>query len=203
MKTKANITKIIRISLSICLTAFCIFHLCSCSFSEDYDEFDENTEGIVDVKTIVDYYGDNKENSYYSLAAGNRIKVIKPFDGDEIEIYTADSSCFEAYIDRKKNKVLNKLVEESLTDKHDNEVKITPVLKDMFKQISKLEHDLMVVQILKDGDEYFAYVELNVNLWTPCTLYYYNKDTSELVELYEFDNERVTDLKIRNLDLIK
>lgn len=203
MKTKANVTKIIRISLSICLTAFCIFNLCSCSFSEGYDEFDENTEGIVDVKTIVDYYGDNKENSYYSLATGNRIKVIKPFNGDEIEIYTADESCFKAYIDRKKNKVLNKLVEEGLTDKNNNEVKITPVLKDMFEQISKLEHDLMVVQILKDGDEYFAYVELNVNLWTPCTLYYYNKDTSKLVELYEFDNERVIDLKIQNLDLIK
>jgi hypothetical protein len=58
------------------------------------------------------------------------------------------------------------------------------------------------MELIKDGSEYFVYIELNVNWWSPCTLYYYNQDTSKLVELYTFDDEQVTALKIRDLSLI-
>lgn len=56
------------------------------------------------------------------------------------------------------------------------------------------------MKIFKLDDEYFVYAELNVNLWYPCTLYYYNQEISELIELYKFDDEEITGIKIHSLD---
>ena len=62
-------------------------------------------------------------------------------------------------------------------------------MDDIFKKIALLEHDLLTVRIFDISGEYFVYVELNVNLWTPCSLYYYNQDSRELIQLFEFSNK--------------
>ena len=49
---------------------------------------------------------------------------------------------------------------------------------------------------------YFVYVELNVNLWTPCTLYYYAPRESRLYEVDRWDNMEVIGIHIRDMQRI-
>ncbi len=209
MKTKTNITKIIRISLSICLTAFCIFYLCSCSFSEGYDKFDENTEGIVDVKTVTSSYDEQKDKYidtyfYYSFASQERIKEIEPFTGDKLKRYYVNRDCFYEYYDKRTDKYINRIANIAVMDKNENEVKITPEIKSIFKAIEKLkiEHNILYIEIIKDGKDYFVYYELNVNWWLPCNLYYFDKENTKLIKIYTLDREKVSAIRIRNLSLL-
>ncbi len=99
--------------------------------------------------------------------------------------------------------MLNHLIHTELTDKNGNKVEITPIISSIFEETAKLEHDIMRMEIIKDKEEYFVFVSLNVNLWTPCTLYYFNQNSSKLIELYTFDYEIVTGIKINDLNTLK
>ena len=50
-------------------------------------------------------------------------------------------------------------------------------------------------QVDIDG-EYFVYVEFNVNLWSPNSIYYYNQPSDKLIELYTFNAEDVQGIHI-------
>lgn len=73
----------------------------------------------------------------------------------------------------------------------------------ILRRVAELEHDLILVEILDTGSDAFVHVGLNVNLWSPYKLYYYNEEADELVELHTWDGERVTGLRVRNPDLLK
>ena len=47
---------------------------------------------------------------------------------------------------------------------------------------------------------YFVYVEKNVNLWSPCALYYYDREAKRLTELYTWDDEKVVGIRMISAD---
>lgn len=185
--------------------------LSACTFNAD-------RESVIDVITLkgdydINYYNDigdsarnvgideqGGETGYYAVSKRSDIKGISAFTGDDITIYTAVSDAYESYIDPERNEVLNCLKKKELFDLNGNRVEMTPILSDIMEQIADLEHDMLLVQIFEDGGAYFVYVELNVNWWSPCRLYYYHQDSKQLKEICTFDRERIISLRIRDFE---
>ena len=183
--------------------------LSACSFNVD-------RESVIDVITLksdydINYYYDfddparndgidqqGGETAYYAVSKRSDINGISAFAGDDITIYTAVSDDYESYIDPERSEVLNRLKKKELFDLNGNSVELTPILSDIMEQIADLEHDMLLVQIFEDGGAYFVYVELNVNWWSPCRLYYYHQDSKQLKEICTFDRERIIGLRIRD-----
>ena len=84
-----------------------------------------------------------------------------------------------------------------LKDENNKICELTDVTRDIYEEVVEtFEHDCFKVEIFQIDDEYFVYAELNVNLWSPCCLYYYNQTTKKLIELYTFDDEGINGIHI-------
>ncbi len=190
---------------SLLLSAVCIFSLSGCSLFSPH--FDTKTRSVLFVKTSHEEYSDTANTvtySYYAVSPSQDTEPIESvrFTADEVKRCHA-ASCFASYIDHAENQVKNRLVKGKITDDHDETVPITPILSSILQKTAELGHDMITVDIIEDGDEYFVYTELNVNWWSPCCLYYYDQSQDSLRELYTFDNEELVSIEIRNLDLIR
>jgi hypothetical protein len=73
----------------------------------------------------------------------------------------------------------------------------------IFHRIAELEHDLFGIRFIETGGQIFVFLKLNVNLWTPCCLYWYDCEADALVLLHEWDAEEVVGLRLRNITLAK
>ena len=189
--------------------------------------FDTETQAAVDIITVADfdisYYNDVyiKENDkdfdfeprepgkkkYYAVGMPDlsfvyhRIEEISAFESDDAEFYTVVSGGIIDTDDKYGNRIY-KVVDKSLYDEKGKIIEMTDELSNVFDSILELEpHEMFLCQIIKDGDEYFVYNELNVNWWYPCELYYYNKESHSLIMLCQLDGERIIDIKIKNLNL--
>lgn len=198
MKHKKTLT----VSLLVLSTAVFLLIAWYRLTTTSYDSFDIGSEGLICVKTQQIYQADDTETApqYYAIADHERYKPCDPFEPDESTVYNVPLGCFCSYIDHEKNKVLNRLDHVAITDEHGNPLKPSQVINDIFKQVAALEHDLLKVRIIDISGEYFVYVELNVNLWTPCSLYYYNQENHELIRLYEFSDRETLELYIVSVD---
>ena len=185
-----------RFFLSVLLLIGVLAVASSCTCTQPFDEF-EPEEGLVDVQTQTQ--GDPEMTTHqYMLASQKRIKPIAQFIPDEAAFYDVPNDCFESYI--MDNKVLNRLLKMELSDLNGKSVEITENIEGIFKCIEQLEHDLWRIRIIKSGELYFVYVELNVNLWSPCALYFYNSAEKRLVELYTWDGQEVIALHVRSIE---
>lgn len=119
------------------------------------------------------------------------------------KLYYVPSECFDAYIDRAQNKVLNRLVSVAVTDGNGTPLEAPAVLPDIFAQIATLEHTLFDIRILDVSSEYFVFLKLNVNLHTPCELYYYNQQIGKLIELYSFNDRELLGLHVMSVERLK
>lgn len=207
-----NLFKII-ISIILCLSVITLglfsfaFHTIINSINRITDENTiENPELVMDIQTQPYYHDHNRDNHntkdicYYSLTTDGKANETEPFTPDEMEIFSVPVyQCFEWYSIEFENKNYTYISEMILKDEDGNDVEITPIISDIFKETLAIDHDIFAMKIFKVDDEYFMYAELNVNLWYPCTLYYYNQEMSRLVELYNFDDEEIIGIKIHNL----
>ena len=85
------------------------------------------------------------------------------------------TNCFESYINRDKNEVLNKINQENfnifIESNQDSE------LVDIINEIANLKHDLFDVKIIcTEKDNYYVSVYLNTNWICPSDLYIYDKN---------------------------
>ena len=160
--------------------------------------FDPNTMGVVDV-IVVDHHGDDDTPHYYNIGAGRVKQECELFEPDNMTVYTVDHNGLESYIDRSKNKVLNRLLYIRIEDAQGNEITPTPLMEAAVTCAAGLEHDIMELHIFQLGEEIFLQTELNVNWWCPCELYWYDQKKDRLVELYTFDGLEVVGMRIRDL----
>ena len=134
------------------------------------------------------------------IAKYQQTMECEAFEADPWIVYNVPRDCFESYL--SNNKVLNRLVYVAVKDEDDNICETPAVINDIFKQIEHLEHDLMTIRIYNVKDEFFVYVELNVNWWTPCSLYYYNQLNKRLIELKTFSNRSIEGIKILSTTIL-
>ncbi len=176
-------------------------------------DFDVETEGILDVIVISRpshlSAREETETRYYSLANHRRIRSTEAFESDQMTILTVPNTCFESYIDRtnrvfgRTTAVRNRLDHMALEDEDRNPVAVSAEQAKIFQHIAELEHDLFHIRFIETGGETFVYLELNVNLWTPCCLYWYDRETDALILLHEWDDEEVVGLRLRNITLAR
>lgn len=134
----------------------------------------------------------------------NKSKKSKKADYNQFahtnnKIYSI-SNCFESYIDRDKNEVLNKINQENynLFLKSNND----PELLNIINEISNLKHDLFDVKIIyTENCNYFVSIYLNTNWICPSDLYIYDKNTKKLKLIFETYNELIIDINENNINI--
>lgn len=172
---------------------------------DSFDIFDVEKEGIVDVIVIArtSNMSNRKvsETRYYSLASGGRICLSEAFEPDAAAVYTVPNDCFVSYIDSGRNRILNRLDHMALVDEARNQVPVSEMHARIFQRIAELERAVLDIRLIETGGQTFVYLELNVNLWTPCCLYWYDRDADALVLLHKWDAEEVIGLRLRNIAL--
>ena len=134
----------------------------------------------------VNKYGNSKKIDYTEFVeTNNRIYSI--------------TNCFESYIDRDRNEVLNRINQEYcdtfLEDNKDSE------LLHIINEIANLKHDLFDVKIIHtDKDNYYVSVYLNTNWICPSDLYIYDKNEKKLKLIFETCNEFILDINENNFN---
>ncbi|MBR3003001.1 MAG: hypothetical protein IKF38_05550 [Clostridia bacterium] len=138
------------------------------------------------------------EESCYKV---NKYGKSKKIDSNEFaqvnnKIYSI-TNCFESYIDRDKNEVLNIINQENcnifLEDNKDSE------LLNIINEIANLKHDLFDVKIIHtEKDNYYVSVYLNTNWICPSDLYIYDKNEKKLKLIFETCNETILDVNENN-----
>lgn len=134
------------------------------------------------------------EKYYYKLNIYGYSKKV-----DNIE-FTEDSNknylitdCFESYIDRDKNEVLNKINNENYNKFIENNDDSN--LINIINEIAKLKHEMIYVKIINtQSNNYYVVTYLNTNWICPSDLYLYNKQTQELQLIFEKCNECILDV---------
>ena len=134
--------------------------------------------------------------SYYEVNDRKYERKANKFEYENNETITFQN-CFESYIDRNKNKVLNKRMEEcKILDSNNSEMESDETIENIINLISDLEHDIMKAKAIKVEENYYVVVALNVNLWSPYDLYKY--ENNKLRKLYTFDDEDIIGIKERD-----
>jgi len=165
--------------------------------------FDAEKHGVVDV-IVKNHHGEDDTLYYYNISGDGKAQQTDPFVPDAMTVTRIDRSSLESYIDRGQNKVLNRLQEVYVCDDNGNRIPNTdPLVDAVMHQAAKLEHDIMELRMLQTGGETFLYTELNVNLWCPCELYWYDPVEDRLVELYTFNELEVVGLRVRDVGRVK
>ncbi len=219
MFTKNRCKKIASLFIALSLLTLCLINLSGCQslFSklsnETNNDTNENIELVMDIQThpneednSLDNDDNNADICYYSLTTDGKVTEAEPFTPDEMEIFTVPvNRCFNEYTiefgnSNHTHRNYTYISDMILEDEDGKNVEITPIISDIFKEALAIGHDMFEMKIFKLDDEYFVYAELNVNLWYPCGLYYYNQEASKLIKLYEFDDEEITGIKIHSLD---
>lgn len=138
------------------------------------------------------------QESCYKVNAYGKAKKIDSNEFAEAnnKIYSI-TNCFESYIDRDKNEVLNKINQENcnlfLEDNKDTE------LLNIINEIANLKHDLFDVKIIcTEKDNYYVSVYLNTNWICPSDLYIYDKNEKKLKLIFETCNETILDVNENN-----
>lgn len=134
--------------------------------------------------------------NYYEVNDKGKRRKVDEFEPDKMEEFTVNN-CYKSYI--SNNKVLNELTLDTciIEDNTGNAIEITEEFKKIVEKVSNINHDIFKNKILKINNEYYVVVELNVNLWSPYRLYYYDRGKDELKHLYTFDGEDIIGLKIK------
>lgn len=138
---------------------------------------------------------DTKELEYYEIndkMSARRIDEFKVSDGKIIQV----KDCFDFYINHDMTNTLT-LDSCTLIDNNGEYLEISNELETIVKEISKIDHDILNTKIFTIENDYYVVIELNVNIWSPYRLYYFDKGKNKLREIYTFDNKDIIGIKLK------
>ena len=149
--------------------------------------FDPETEGVVDV--IV-----RKDDAVrcYAVSSDGRVQEAAPFTGDDLSVCRSEVGHVEIFDENGELSV-------TMMDEAGEPVDITPEIAAVLRAAGKIDHWIWHCRVLQTGGAYFLYVELNVNWWDPCELYWYDPVRDGLVKLCSFDGWETVGLRVRDL----
>lgn len=171
--------------------------LCACTSTETEILFDEASQGLVSV--ILRDYNDGTIH-YDTVGPDGLRQPTQPFESDPLEILTAADGCFETFRNENTGNFCNALIRVSVLDENGQPAEVTESIRRIFELAAQNEqHEILKLRVLHQGELCFATVELNVNIWLPHKLYYYDPVSDALTELYTYDATQVIGLKVLNL----
>lgn len=146
---------------------------------------------------------ENREIKYINIYTDREDADIEKFTPDDVKVYTADIDDFNSQIaggTKIKVSLVRNLVYEgkSSAASDDNDPvhadeTVTAVMKAV---CDSEEHEIFELSVWQDEDRYFAFYDLNVNLWTPCKLVEYDPSSGTLTELGEWDNVDLLNIRL-------
>ena len=182
--------------LLIAFMAFSIL-LTGCNSNEPEILFDEAAEGIVSV--ILEDTNDGTIH-YDTIGPDDQRQPTQPFESDPIEIFTADHDSFEIYHNDEKRTFSNRLIRTAVHDENDQPAEVTEPIRRIFELVEQqVDHMILELRILRQGEHHFVTADLNVNIFSPHVVYYYEQSTDQLIKLYTYDATEVIGIKILNL----
>nr|MBR4281220.1 hypothetical protein [Clostridia bacterium] len=149
--------------------------------------FDPETEGAVDV--IV---RDGDALAYYAVSGDGRVQETAAFTGDDVTVYSSEVWHIEIFDE-------NGQVDVSLMDESGAPVENTPEINAVLRAAGVIDNWIMHCRVIEADGAYFLYVELNVNWWDPCELYWYDPVRDGLVKLCSFNGWETVGLRVREL----
>lgn len=165
--------------------------------------FDVEQRGVVDV-IVRNHHDEDAPLQYFAISDSGQAQEIEAFEAEGMTVIRISPDSLESYIDREKNAVLNRLQEVMVCDETGRPVKNEdPLVERVIQQAAKLEHSIMELRLLQVGENVFLYTELNVNLWCPCELYYYDPVQDRLIEVYTFNELEVVGLRVRDVERLR
>ena len=186
-----------HLSILILCCVLAALLLTGCTSNEPEILFDEASEGIVSV--ILEDTNDGTIH-YDTIGPDGQRQPSQPFESDPIEIFTADHGCFEIYHNDEKRTFSNRLIRVAVFDENDQPAEVTEPIRHIFELVEQqVDHMILELRILRQGEQYFVTADLNVNFWSPHSIYYFDATADTLIELYTYDATEVTGIRILNL----
>ena len=176
-----------HVSLLFLLISMALY-LCGCTASGRYDSFDPDTDGLVQVQTV---HESNHDIKCFTLASGPQIMETDTFTPDKMQVFSVKG--FAAGMN-------NMLGPIQLYDENDRILPVTREISTICHAMQEVGHHVMELRVFKVGNEWFASAMLNVNLWTPYQLYYFNQDSGKLMLLYTFNGRNIAAIRILSAD---
>ena len=144
---------------------------------------------------------DNDKIRYYEVNGKGNKRSADKFESEKFDEVVDLDRCFESYIDRDKNKVLNKYLDNCyMINQNGEDLSNESIYQDIAIQVSLLEHDMFDIKIYKIGDEYYVTRGLNVNLYVPYDLFKYDIENNKLIRIYQTNDEEIIGFKKKRLE---
>lgn len=170
-------------------------------FGYEVIRFDPDVMGVVDV-IVVDHHGKDDTLHYYNIGTGRVRQECEPFEPEKMTVINIFPGSLDEHARKDGHRAYYQPGEIRVYDAEGRLTENTdPLLEKVLRQMETREfHDVMALQLLQTCGEAFLCTELNVNLWSPYELYWYDQQNDRLIELYTFDGLEVVGLRIRALD---
>lgn len=154
------------------------------------------SEPVVQIR--LERFEDHSTEDFTLCTDGSAQKLESPFTPDKAEIWTFDGGCFTASV--KNGSVRNRLTRTEGTDEAGSPVPAAGILLDILQAAAdQTEHAIWQLKVFRDGDAWFAAIQLNVNLHEPCDFYVYHTDSGRLELLYGWESADVTAIALPQL----
>ena len=138
---------------------------------------------------------DTNELEYYEINDKKSIRNVDEFKVNDSKIIQV-KDCFDFYINHDMTNTLT-MDTCTLIDNNREVIEISGELETIIKKVSKIDHDILETKIFNIKNDYYIVVELNVNIWSPYRLYYFDEDKNKLKEIYTFDGKDIIGIKIK------
>ena len=144
------------------------------------------------VRAAVDTKGGEGERQYYLLYDSGRTERIKEFKLDRAARFVADIDDFSSeMVDGK----ITVTVRDTAFTTGGAQYEADSVMKDIMEAAAKeTVHEIIYFEIIREGGNYYVFEKLNVNLWTPCRLFSYDRRSGTLTFLGEWDDVELAGL---------
>lgn len=130
---------------------------------------------------------DSAEYEYLAMYDDGKSIAIEEFKPNVTVFVTAVLGDFVSHIEN--GKIRNTLEATRLIDRYGNEIEADDYICAVMQAVAdSIDHDIIECSILTNGDRYFAFVKLNVNLTSPCILYEHDQSTGRLTQLCHWDS---------------
>lgn len=162
---------------------------------EHYDELQVNGHALDMI--VLKQHDEQAQPEYYTVCEAGKVQKTEPFESDPVQIYETDIGCFQGNDGENRQEQANVCAYMALKDENGEAVEVTPVFERIFRKAAENKHWIFTMNILQMENEIYVSVELNVNLWVPCVLSYYDEEKNELVEIMTLDDVKYVGLRAR------
>ncbi len=134
--------------------------------------------------------------AYYEINDRKNYREVEKFKPAKSKVLTLNNCYNMKKVKEESETSLEELC--TLRDSQNDAVYLTQDLRNIVSLIGKkVHHEILVGKVIILDDDYYVVIRTNVNWYSPCDLYKYNKEKKELEIIYNFNKEEVVGIKLK------